>query len=200
MNEHQPSELGILILAAGSSSRMGRPKQLLPWKKTTLLGHTIDLARCICEQYVVVLGAHADLIRPHVPKGKTLMNKNWQQGMGTSLAQGFAFLEESSSPTAILVLVVDQPLLDLDHFHALIAAHQNYPEKICASNYKGNPGVPAIFPKKFFESFKSLKADFGARKLMKSNKDSVVVIETKGQLLDLDTPETYHSAFSRWGV
>jgi len=199
MTEIKSLKISTLILAAGNSIRMGQPKQLLPWKHTNLIRHTITKAHYFSEQFVVVLGANAEKMQPHVPKDKWTINKEWQKGMGSSLSHGVDYLEKKYTPMAILVMVVDQPLLKLAHYKSLIAMHQKHPDKICSSNYKERPGVPAIFPQSFFKELKGLGADMGARKLMQLHRDAVVLVKTKGELMDLDTPEDYRSAFLRLG-
>ena len=191
------SDIAVLLLAAGSSNRMGRPKQLLPWKKVTLIENTIGMASALTNNFMVVLGANATKIQAHIPKAKMTINKKWHLGMGSSLAHGVKTIESKYGPEAILVMVVDQPFLTLEHYKGLVQCHQKNPHKIYASNYRGVPGVPAIFPKQFFMELKKLGADFGARKLLKINESSVVIAETNGELIDLDTPEDYRSAISR---
>ena len=119
--------------------------------------------------------------------------------MGGSIACGVRSIEGKYTPEAILVMVADQPLLALEHYKGLILNFQKQPNKICSSSYQQRPGVPAIFPKPFFKELKKLGADFGARKFMEANASSVVMVETKGELIDLDTPEDYRLACSRLG-
>lgn len=197
MSIDESSEIAILVLAAGSSSRMGRPKQLLPWKKVTLMEHAINTAYVLTDNFMVVLGANATKIRQYIQKENTIIHEEWQLGMGSSLAYGVRAIESKYDPEAILVMVVDQPLLRLEHYEGLVQCHQKNPNKICASTYEGIPGVPAIFPKQFFMDLKKLGADFGARKLLKIHKSSVLLVKTKGELIDLDTPEDYRSVISR---
>ena len=115
--------IGVLILAAGTSARMGQPKQLLPWKGTTLLNHTLKNAKAISPDVLVVLGASAERIAAQLPSDvPRVLNSKWQSGMGTSIAIGTAELESSISPEFILILVADQPLLDLAYFEAILRA------------------------------------------------------------------------------
>ena len=113
MNSNPPkNDLGILILAAGSSTRMGQPKQLLPWKNSTLLGNTIETAKALTKNILVVLGAHAELIEEKLPKDvNRIINIGWNSGMGSSIALGVQQLERALGPERILILLVDQPLI-----------------------------------------------------------------------------------------
>ncbi|MEM1260255.1 MAG: NTP transferase domain-containing protein, partial [Bacteroidota bacterium] len=125
MNEAGFSKIAILILAAGRSSRMGKPKQLLSWKKTTLIGNAVAIASSLTNHFLVVLGANALKIKPYVPEGKATLNEKWQEGMGSSLSHGVTALASKYEPRAILVMVADQPLLELEHYKGLIRSHQN---------------------------------------------------------------------------
>lgn len=200
MNKVPFSEMAILILAAGNSSRMGKPKQLLPWKQATLIEEAVHTAQSLTDSFEVVLGANAAQIIPYIPKGKATINKKWQEGMGGSIAYGVASIEEKYDPKAILVMVADQPFLALEHYRELMNHFGNNPTVMYSSSYDGRPGVPTLFPRFFFGELKKLGADYGARKLMEVNKDSVEMIETKGELIDLDTPEDYRLALSRLGT
>ena len=199
MSKLASERLAVIILAAGEASRMGRPKQLLPWKNTTLLGNAINLAKSLTPDVLIVLGAHADQIKQHGLNTDFVTNEDWQSGMGSSLAYGVKQCTDRYEPAHILVMVVDQPLLGIEHYKHLWTLQLLSTNKIIASSYAKGAGVPAIFPKQFFESLMTLNADFGARKLMKAHKHSLVTVENKGETLDLDTPPDYESAFSRWG-
>ncbi len=199
MSQVESSKIAVLILAAGNSRRMGQPKQLLPWGHTTLIEHAVRIARSLTDHFEVVLGSHAAEIKTYIPAGKMTLNERWQEGMGKSIAHGVTSIETKYAPEAILIMVMDQPLLELEHYKDLIRNYHNHSNKICASSYQQKPGVPAIFPKEFFKDLKKLRADFGARKLMKGYAPSLVMVKTKGQLIDLDTPEDYRLALSRSG-
>ncbi|MEO0570391.1 MAG: nucleotidyltransferase family protein [Bacteroidota bacterium] len=198
MNDVQFSEIAVLILAAGSSTRMGKPKQLLPWRHKTLIEHAVDTARSLTKHFEVVLGAHAAKIKPLIPGERTTVNEKWAEGMGSSIVRGVTEIAAKYAPEAILIMVVDQPLLELEHYKNLIRTYRNHSNKICSSSYQRGPGVPALFPKVFFKELKKLGADFGARKLMEAHTSSVVMIETKGELIDLDTPDDYRLICSRF--
>ena len=113
--------------------------------------------------------------------------------MGTSIAHGVSELEKKFNPSAILIQLVDQPLLKKRHFEKLIERHLKDPKKIICTAYQNKAGVPAIFPQSFFEDLKTLKADFGARNLLNGKEKEIVMVKPHGQLLYLDTPEDYAS-------
>lgn len=198
MNSNPPkNELGILILAAGSSTRMGQPKQLLPWKNTTLLGNTIETAKALTKNILVVLGAHAELIEEKIPKDvNRIINIGWNSGMGTSIALGVQQLERALHPERILILLVDQPLIDSDYLKEMISRAE---APIVATAYGKKIGVPVIFEKSYFEALKDLGADYGARYLLKKYRDSILVLNAAGKEVDLDTPENYDQYYKSYG-
>ncbi|MEN1784353.1 MAG: nucleotidyltransferase family protein [Bacteroidota bacterium] len=191
----------LLILAAGASRRMGQIKQLLPWGKHTLLEQALTEAQKVSNQVSVVLGAHAEKIKTVLPpQVQTIFNPAWQQGMGTSIAVGVRYvLKQKSAVNAVLVLLGDQPLLGATHLNQLLVAHQQHPDRIIATAYPKNPGVPALFPANYFGRLQQLNGDQGARKLLQHAGQSVVQVAAVGDLKDLDTWEDYCSSRSVGG-
>lgn len=191
---------GILILAAGASVRMGQPKQILPWKNSTLLGHAIEVANSISSTIMIVLGANAEKIKKQLPNQvKNILNKDWESGMGTSIAKGIAAFEQSADLDRVLIMLVDQPLIDVQYLQKLIDnANQNL-NNIVATTYKNNAGVPALFPKKYFSELKLLNADYGAKHLMRKLEENLTLVDSNGKAADLDTPSNYQSFWERHG-
>ncbi|NKI32310.1 nucleotidyltransferase family protein [Croceivirga thetidis] len=193
-------KVAVLVLAAGASTRMGKPKQLLPWKNTTLLGHVISNLRVVSKHILVVLGANHEKILPTLPSYlESVINIAWQSGMGTSIALGVGELEKSVNPEAILICLVDQPLIDAELFKKIIDLHNLNPSKIIATTYVGGKGVPALFPKKYFNALKQFSADYGARHFLKSNKNEVIPFDSDGKAVDLDTPANYDAYWKKHG-
>ena len=156
------STIAVLILAAGASTRMGTIKQLLPWGKTNLLGHAIEQAKNITEHVYVVLGANASVIKTTIDKEiVTILNPDWQHGMGTSIAKGILEIANHKPIENVLIMLSDQPFLDSNYLSKLVKCHQNRTHKICATNYNGKSGVPAIFNKLYFPQLAELNADYG---------------------------------------
>lgn len=187
MNE----DLAIIILAAGSSSRLGQSKQLLKIDDETLLARSCKLALDVSKNATVVLGAnyqaHEQAIQ-RIPI-KVIENKNWQLGMGNSLKVGINYaLSDNSNLNAILVMVCDQPLLTSNHLQKLIEISNTNERSIISSSYQGVLGVPAIFKKNIFDELLILKDEEGARKIIQSKKNEVCSVEFIGGEIDLDTP------------
>lgn len=186
-----------LILAAGSSSRMGEPKQVLPWSNTTLIGHAIQQALLIKEAPIyVVLGAHYDAIYKevcHFPV-TILKNTEWQSGMGSTIRSGvMAIQRDKLSYDAVLISLVDQPLLDTTHFNSLITQFNEEPNTIIATDLGSGIGVPAIIPSKYFDELSQLQADFGARYIIKKNLDKINTVDAIGKGADIDTIAQYNA-------
>ncbi|MGZ8916547.1 MAG: nucleotidyltransferase family protein, partial [Methylobacter sp.] len=141
-----------IILAAGASSRMSSPKQLLEWRNRPLLEHAVANARAVLnERVIVVLGAHAESIQTTVDLGgvSSIVNPDWQEGIASSIRAGVRALPGSAG--AALILLCDQPLINAAHMQNLLNNWQNAPACIVASQYHHSVGVPALFPAVFFE-------------------------------------------------
>ncbi len=188
-------DVGIILLAAGSSSRMGTSKQLLDVHGTPLLTHSAGIAvQSGIGEVVVVLGAnereHRKTLR-RLPV-EIVVNQLWQRGMGGSLKAGLNhLLAMKPSIQSVLVMVCDQPLLTSDHLKKLYLKHQESNSPITASRYSEVNGVPAIFAKSLFPSLAALADDHGAKKIIDQLSDQAASVEFTGGEIDLDTPEDY---------
>jgi molybdenum cofactor cytidylyltransferase len=185
-----------IVLAAGASTRLGQPKQLLrlpAFGGETLLDHAIGLARASgADPIFVVLGAHAEQIVLECDLMDCILirNQDWQEGMASSLRVGIAaVLENAPAASAAMVLVCDQPHLSAEHLRRLLDAHQADATRIAASRYSARTGVPAIFPRDLFPALLQLKGDQGARALLQQPGAAVHAIDFPGGELDLDSPD-----------
>ena len=191
MPETNP-EVYALILAAGGSRRMGRPKQLLHWQGRTLLEQAIDNARRVLPgRVIVVLGADAESIENSVVLGSvvTVRNPGWQEGIASSIRAGIKALPASAE--ALLVQLCDQPLIDSKHLSALLDAWHCEPERIAASRYHSTVGVPALFPAAYFDRLSTLTGDQGAKRLLIESDENLLKIPFAGAELDIDTPDDF---------
>jgi len=191
-------KIGVIILAAGASRRMGTPKQLLKIGKKTLLEKTIDTAqKLVDKEIVVVLGANAEKIQTTTkwPKGVSIIiNDEWQKGMGTTLKKGVNyFLEQSQSFQAIIVMVCDQPYLTTEKLEELIELYKKTKADIIAAQYENIQGVPALFSSQLFSKLAALNEDEGARKIIKRHQGVVKTINFPEGIYDLDTPQAYQN-------
>lgn len=182
----------ILILAAGSSSRMKKVKQLLPYKNTTLLGWTIQQAeQSVVENIFCVLGANKELIEKQLSEIEVIHNPDYQNGLSTSIINGVQFIQKKEFDT-VLIMLADQPHVTFKHLNNLIKTSERNPSKIIVSEYQNTLGVPAIFPKTYFNDLLCLKGDKGAKVLFEKNASNLIKIKASHNLIDIDTPEEYN--------
>ena len=184
---------GIIILAAGSSSRMGQPKQLLIYKQTTLLQRAINAAIGTPDScLVVVLGANHQLLMPDAAMLIVEYNPDWQQGMGASISAGIKrLLAEKPTVQNVLLMLCDQPFADTALLQKLINAKQNSNDKIIASAYENTLGAPVLFDRSYFNELLALQGQEGAKKLLIKYSNEVIAMPFNKGAIDIDTPEDY---------
>jgi len=184
---------GIVILAAGSSSRMGQPKQLLIYKQTTLLQRAINAAIGTPDScLVVVLGANHQLLMPEPAMLIVEYNPDWQQGMGASISAGIKrLLAEKPTVQNVLLMLCDQPFADTALLQKLINAKQNSNNKIIASAYENTLGAPVLFDRSYFNELLALQGQEGAKKLLIKYSNEVIAMPFNKGAIDIDTPEDY---------
>ncbi|WP_446807890.1 nucleotidyltransferase family protein [Methylomonas sp. 2BW1-5-20] len=181
-----------VILAAGASSRMGSPKQLLIWQDRPLLAHAIGSARSVlAERIVVVLGANAEAIKAAIDLDGISMalNPDWADGMAGSIRAGIEVLPATAS--AVLLMLCDQPLINAAHLQNLVQAWRHAPERIVVSQYAESFGVPAVFPAAFFAQLAGLPGDRGAKPLLMQFEEMLVKVSLQEAELDIDTQGDY---------
>lgn len=196
--------IAILIMAAGESSRMKGIKQLLPWKGTTLLLHTLNTLLTVQKDCIhMVLGANADIIQTKLKLHKEpitlIKNKKWKNGLGSSIACGVDFiLKQNEAIDGILVCLADQPLLKSLYYQDMIAVFNTNSAPIVATKYSKKSGVPAVFNIETARELIHLKEDYGAKHLMAKYQDKMIVLEAGEQIIDIDTPETYNIVYKQY--
>ena len=188
--------IGVIILAAGNSSRLGRPKQLLAYKDTTLLRHTAEIALAsICRPVIVVLGAYAKEIEPTL-NDLTLgiaMNDQWENGMASSIHTGIEALQREQAISAALIMLCDQPLVSSQMLDRMVETYLSEPCGIVASKYADTPGVPVLFDCKYFKELMGLQQSEGAKNLILRNLNDVQYIPLPVAALDVDTEMEYQN-------
>lgn len=193
--------IAIMILAAGESTRMGEPKQLLPWKDGTLLDNAIKTAKASCANDVfVILGANSKDIKAAVLEEKIVVldNPNWKSGLGSSISRGVDYLIESdTSYKGVLIMLCDQPFISSAYLNQIIESFKENEEKIIATDYNSRAGVPAIFNATHFQELKELNDDYGAKKVLEHYNEGMIMIDPKGNEIDLDTPDDYKTLINR---
>lgn len=182
-----------IILAAGASRRLGRPKQLLQVDGETLLARTILAARQGgAHPVLVILGAHAHQISASVPLNDvvTVINPDWQEGIASSVRVGIhSLLSCVPDATAALLLVSDQPRLGPAHVHELLENfHPGSAAAAIASIYGGVRGIPAVFPRALFPRLLHLSGDKGARAILADPQYSILEVPFADGEFDVDSP------------
>ena len=187
--------IGAVVLAAGSASRMGRPKQALQFGGQSLLRRaSLAALEGGCSPVVVVTGAHAELSRAelHGLNVREVFNPHWQMGMASSIRAGLEGLLGGNPNTAAAVLLLcDQPYVTGDVISALIAAYRNTQKPIIASSYDGNLGVPALFGRSLFARLTRLEGSAGAKHVIEENASVADFLPFPGGELDVDTPDDF---------
>ena len=186
--------IAIIILAAGASTRMGQPKQLLAWQGETLIRRMVKMALATRCSTFVVLGANANQIHPEISGFdiKIMENENWQQGMSTTMRVGLqALLKAQPDVQAALFLLTDQPFVTTDYLEQLIDHFEKPATSIIASAYAGQLGVPALFGRAWFDELMQIEGDRGARALLMQHQEEVLAVPFPAGKFDLDTPEDF---------
>jgi molybdenum cofactor cytidylyltransferase len=184
-----------VILAAGSSTRMGQAKQLLPIDGEPLLLKVIRAAsEAKLSPVVVVLGSNAESLKEFLPHGVvSCENSTWQKGMGSSIKKGIAKINSDQSIEAALVLVADQPKVTVPHLEKLSVELEKSNRPIVSSFYANAPGVPVLFKRSEFESLLQIEDAYGAKQFLLTHKERVHLVDFPDGSIDLDTPEDYQN-------
>jgi len=189
------SSYGIIILAAGNSSRLGEPKQLLRYNSKSLIWHVAEEAvTAIGNPVIIVTGSNHELIFNEINTlpVQLVYNENWQQGMAFSISTGLnALLNTHSSMSGVIIAVSDQPFVTAALFSDLIKIAESTSKGIAASSYDDTLGTPVLFQKQYFEHLLNLKGSEGAKKLLKLFKEDVAKVPFPLGRIDIDTKEDY---------
>jgi molybdenum cofactor cytidylyltransferase len=186
---------GIILLAAGSSSRMGRSKQLLSIQGRSLLQLSAEAAiGSGARKVMVVLGSQAEEHRKALAhlRVSNVINTEWQKGMGGSIKSGLAeLLQFSRELTSVIVMVCDQPAITAAHLIELRNKYAELNSPVVASLYANAPGVPVLFDHTLFSDIFHIGDEHGAKKILSRHARSIVTVDFPGGEIDLDTPEEF---------
>ncbi len=189
------STVGLIILAAGASTRMGTPKQLLSYRGHSFIRHIAEVAiASVCQPITVVLGANAQQIKPEVSElpVQIVENQQWAEGMSASIRVGLeALLAVNQNVEAVAIALCDQPFVSSPMLDQIVEAYHLTGKPIIASEYAGTLGVPALFSRILFSELMALKSTEGAKQLIKRHIHEVFSIPFPDGAIDIDTPEDY---------
>ena len=200
MSNDLKTKTGIVILAAGNSSRLGRPKQLLEYKDSTLLKNTVHEASLVPNSTIIVVtGSNTELIESDLNFApvKTCFNSDWESGLATSIAKGLKeLLTLCPDCESCIFAVCDQPHLTTVIFEDLILHYQNNEKGIAASTYSETFGTPVLFNEKYFDELLELEGHEGAKKIISRFMDDVIAVPFEKGNVDIDTIEDYDKLIS----
>ncbi len=188
-----------VVLAAGRSERMGRPKMLLPFGRKTLIETVLaGVLRSRVDDVVVVLGAHREAIEPVVSKFafRAVFNEDFGAGMLSSVLRGLR--EVPDAARAFLVVLGDHPSPPASVIDRLIAAHERTGKGVVLPVYRGRRGHPVLIDKRYRDDVTALDPSVGLRQLLRDHPDDVleVSVRTPAVLADMDRPDDYRKALA----
>ena len=196
------AEIPILLMAAGGSSRMGQPKQLLPWGNRTLIEHQILTLLKTGKPINVVIGSNSDLVIPVIEKYSVniFTNTDWQSGMGSSISFGISQTKDPfTDVSGVLITLLDQPLITTAYIEKMLASFQPGSQQILVSHSdSGWMGVPVLFDACYFNELTELRNDEGAKKIIKRHEENLTLVEGCELLEDMDTLETYQQLLNKY--
>jgi molybdenum cofactor cytidylyltransferase len=200
MKLEEATRISIILLAAGSSSRLGQSKQLvLVDGKTLLVKSALAALESGGERVIVVLGANASAHKKAIESLPVdfVINDEWAKGMGNSLKKGLNHLVSRYPQTeAVIIMVCDQPYLTGAHLITLITTYKKNRSELVASTYNQTLGVPALFNKSLFDQLLELDDAQGARKIIQHYKGNIDKVPFVHGEIDIDTPEDLQNMLS----
>ena len=182
-----------LVLAAGKSSRLGQPKQLLEYRGSTLLDNTLDVARsCGFDQLIVALGGAAAEVRDHVDLSGCIVadNVHYTTGCSSSIVAALDYVDDRSD--GMVLLLGDQPNVAVSSVDALLATARTGTAPIAVCRYDNGRGHPFWFARSTFDALATLHGDKAVWKMIESGHWPVTDVEVAGAVpLDVDTWDDY---------
>lgn len=176
--------VGLILLAAGASRRLGAPKQLLSYQGESLLRRAAHTALAsVCRPVVAVLGAHRESVRSEIADLplEIIVNEEWSSGMGASIRVGLQHL--AATVDAVVIMLCDQPLVGAALIDRLAAVYRAGNAPLIASKYNATHGVPALFDRRLYPALLALEGAQGAKK---------VILAHSGQRAEVYAPEAAH--------
>lgn len=186
---------GIVILAAGSSSRLGEPKQLLPYKEQSLLRHACRsaLGSC-CSPVVTVLGSEAETII-HDAEDEDLhivINREWEEGIASSIRCGLEkLLDIMPDLASVILMLCDQPFLEPDILNKLVDMKNTSGKGIAACTYRDTLGTPVLFDRQYYPELMKLSGQEGAKILLYRYQNDLTTVSFPMGGVDIDTQADY---------
>lgn len=192
LSDENPN-IALIILAAGNSSRLGKPKQLVMFDGETLLEKIVrESLESVCSAIIVVTGQDSEIFRQHLRHFNVdlVENKDWEQGMGTSISCGIRKIGENGKNfEAVVLCVCDQPFVTTQTINNLVMIFQEGKRKIIASSYDETLGVPALFDKELFKELSELRGKNGAKNVIEKYRNETFAVDFPEGEIDVDTEQ-----------
>ena len=190
--------LAAVILAAGGSSRMGQPKQLLKFRGTSLLRRAIDTAFAVpADQVIVVLGHEEPRVRAELDglACTAVVNPDHAEGAGTSVRSG---VRHAAGADAIVVVLADMPFVTAEMIATLVQRYRETGAPLVASHYGEVQAPPTLYDRSLFEELLQIPGERGAKEVvLRHQSEAVVVAWPESALRDIDVPADYEGARAR---
>jgi molybdenum cofactor cytidylyltransferase len=187
--------IGLLLLAAGASHRLGgEPKQLLSYRGESLLRRAARTALASqCRPVVVITGAHRERVEAEVADLplEIAFNKQWETGMASSIRAGMEHLAAHAETCAVVVMLCDQPFVDAPLINKLVTAYSATGAPLVAAKYDGTHGVPALFDQRLYPALLALRGAQGAKSIILAQHAHLAAVNAPEAALDVDTPADY---------
>ncbi|MES2268434.1 MAG: nucleotidyltransferase family protein [Bacteroidota bacterium] len=186
----------IVILAAGSSSRMGKPKQNLLYKGQTLLEKIIRSSEAASDNVIIVLGANYDVIKATIKDthSEILYNNDWELGMSSSIKLAVSHIKQKyTDEEGVIFAVCDQPYVTSALLTQIIETADKVKQGVIACSYNGTVGVPALFKKAYYSNLLKLSGQEGAKKIIEQHPQDVFSIPFRLGSADIDTEEDFNN-------
>ncbi len=187
--------IAIIILAAGSSSRLGQPKQLLIYQSQSLLQRIVSNVQNVPNVlHAIVIGAKKEVIEEELLNTDItiIFNENWEQGIASSIKAGLtAMMEMNSALEGCLFVVCDQPYITTELLREIITVHTQSGKGIVAAAYADTVGTPVFFSKKYFNDLLLLSNEEGAKKVIHQHLYDLASVPFLNGEIDIDTQEDY---------
>jgi molybdenum cofactor cytidylyltransferase len=193
----------VVILAAGASVRMGRPKLLLPWRGTSIIGHLIAQWRELGAAQIAVVcrpgddAIQVELDRLAFPRADRIHNPNAGQGMFSSVQCAARWSGWRDALTGWAIVLGDQPHLQASTLRQLVVLHEKHPAAICQPRFEGRVRHPVILPRVVFTGLRTAVTVTLKDFLSETVGEKIeCVVDDAGLKLDLDRPEDYDKALN----
>jgi len=191
--------VAIVILAAGASSRLGYPKQLVTLDGKSLLSRLIDEVSPFDKDMYLITGAfHREFKNVAGNTISIVQNQDWEDGMGSSIAKAVEHLKQDYD--GIILTLSDQPFISAQIFKDILSTISADKNKIIKSKYSEGSGPPVYFPSKYFPLLSTLSGDQGASQIIKDHLDQIIEIDFPKGHLDIDTLEQINHLRKEYGI